>query len=64
MVYSSGDRLQTPHHSPDGIIDKMSALVTHQNPWTSKSGDHFLKQEVCCCLCTTVFDWCCFFPSC
>jgi hypothetical protein len=32
------------NHSPDGVMDKMSALVTHHNPGTSKSGDHLLKQ--------------------
>jgi hypothetical protein len=42
-------------HILDGIVDKVSALVTHQNPWTSKYGDHLLKQEVCCCLCVAVF---------
>jgi hypothetical protein len=34
------------HIFPDGTIDKVNALVTHQNPWTSKSGDHLLKQKV------------------
>jgi hypothetical protein len=41
-------------HSLDNIVDKVSTLVTHQNPYTSKSSDHFLKQEVCGCLCTAV----------
>jgi hypothetical protein len=43
-------------HSPDGVVDKMSALVTHQNPWTPKSGDHLLKQEVFYCLCAAIFE--------
>jgi hypothetical protein len=38
-------------HSLDSTIDEVTALVTHQNPWASKSGDHLLKHEVCCCHC-------------
>jgi hypothetical protein len=43
-------------HRPNCTFDKVSSLVTHQNPRTSKYGDHLLKQEVCCCLYTAVFD--------
>jgi hypothetical protein len=43
------------NHILDGTVDKVSALVTHQNPWTSKYGDQFIKQEVCYCLYIAVF---------
>jgi hypothetical protein len=51
-------------HSLNSVVNEVSALVTHQNPWASKSSDHLLKQEVCCCLRAAIFYWCCFCPSC
>jgi hypothetical protein len=30
-------------HSPNSVVNEVSALVTHQNSWESKSSDHLLK---------------------
>jgi hypothetical protein len=43
-------------HSPNSVVSEVSALVTHPNPLESKSSDHLLNLEVCCCLCATIFS--------
>jgi hypothetical protein len=34
-------------HSLNRFVNEVSPLVTHKNPWETKSSDHLIKQKVC-----------------
>jgi hypothetical protein len=45
----------------NGIVNKMSSLITHQNPRAYKSCNYMFKREVYCIFCIAIFH--CFSSS-